>query len=89
MDLTEESGYQLSHERNLITGITTITIKDATGTTVLGEITVEHYKVRAFLDSLAEIGKNFYPDTIIDDNWRRRTTLFINEGIAITEFSVT
>jgi hypothetical protein len=44
----------------------------------LGTIEVEYYKLRAVLDSFAEFGKVFYPDTQGNNNATRRSTIRVD-----------
>jgi hypothetical protein len=87
VDFTNEAGYTFAQTKDPLTGIATITIKSLDGLTSIGEIQIEPYKLRALTDSLAEIIKNFYPDTL-KSNWRRRSIIMINQETASTEWSV-
>lgn len=61
MDFTTLTQFKHEYFHNPDTGITTITFRDA-GDAVLGEITIESSKYRAFVESLGQLGKEQIDD---------------------------
>lgn len=82
MDFTGVTGYSVTQETNEETGITTITLmSDALVPVLVGTLVVESYKVKAVVDSLAEIAKTF---TSVASNatWTRRSLIDKNAKTA-------
>ena len=61
VDFRTLTGYALTYEVDPLTLAVTITLKDKTETTVLGEIILESQKIQPLLESLREIGKVVTP----------------------------
>ncbi len=61
MDFTSLTQFKHDYFHNPDTGITTITFKDAGGV-VLGDITIESSKYRAFVESIGQLGKEQVDD---------------------------
>jgi hypothetical protein len=75
MDLTTHTNFIVNWQ--VVDQTINLTFKDATDTTVLDTITIPTNRLRAFLDSLAEVAYVFSPP--VDDTTRDYcTTSFIN-----------
>lgn len=61
MDFTSLTKFKHEYFHNPDTGITTITFKDD-GDSVIGTITIESSKYRAFVESLGQLGKEQIDD---------------------------
>jgi len=84
MDFTTLIQYKHEYFHNPDTGITTITFKNASDD-VLGTITIESSKYRAFVESLGQLGKEQI------DDWQANvfgysTTFKKNQLEAVTTF---
>lgn len=86
MDFVGVNGYDLVHEVNESTSVATLTLKKPGGNDVIVTLTCESYKLRAIIDSLAEVVKQFHRD---GDNaaWTRRTIIDKNGHTATTRVS--
>ena len=84
MDFTTLIQYKHEYFHNPDTGVTTITFKNASDD-VLGAITIESSKYRAFVESLGQLGKEQV------DDWQAnvfsyKTTFKKNQLEAVTTF---
>lgn len=84
MDLSGQS--KINHEYSVDnqTGVATVTFKDDSDN-VLGTVQIEEMRLRAFIESLAFVQKEFYGD-LTQNLQEAKTTLRVNEDKAVTEF---
>lgn len=61
MDFTTLTGYVLTYEVDPLTLLVTMTVKDKTEATIIGEFVLESQKIQPLLESLREIGKVVVP----------------------------
>ena len=62
MDLTAQAGLVLAYSIDANTGLTTVTFKDVTGTTTLGEIIIETLKHRSLIEGLGVTAREYFGD---------------------------
>lgn len=84
MDFTSKTEFKHEYFHNPDTGITTITFKDS-GDVLIGTITIESSKYRAFVESLGQLG----PEQV--DDWQANifgfsTSFNKNQLKAVTTF---
>lgn len=84
MDFTGISKFIVKHATDELTGILTITFRDESDSTTLGEIILEGVRARAFFESMCRIEEYRWPNGVTRQNFK---TLFdVNADQGTTEF---
>ena len=84
MDLTGVTSFLVKHTLDEETGILTITFRDSTDTTTLGEVILENVRSRAFFESVLRMEEARYPNGVVRQGFKSIFDLQAEQGT--TEF---
>lgn len=84
MDFTTLTKFITRHATDENTGVLTITFRDESDTTTIGEIILEGVRARAFFESLCRIQEARWPNGVVRQG--HKTIFDTNADEATTEF---
>jgi hypothetical protein len=80
MDLTGVTSFIVKHALDENTGVLTITFRDITDTTTLGEVILEEVRARAFFESVLRMEEARFPNGVTRQGFKSFFDLQADEG---------